>query len=174
VAEETENGSSGESDGPAEVEITEPSFLLKAKAPPTARILSEAIEAAEAAVAELSKDYPRRAGEKVSELDRAFEALPAAGDARDAVEALFAIAHEIRGEGGTFGFPLAAAIAANLCAILEDQDQIGKTLREAIRVHIDSLKLVLSQPIKGDGGEQGAELLHGLQKVSSAKGAGAA
>jgi len=173
VAEETENGSSGESDDPTEVKITEPSFLLKAKAPATKRLLSEAIEVAEAAVAELGKDYPQRAGEKVSELDRAFEALPATGDARNAVEALFAIAHEIRGEGGTFGFPLATAIASNLCAVLEDQDHVDKPLREVIRVHIDSLKLVVSQPIKGDGGAQGAELLDGLQKVSSAKGAGA-
>lgn len=173
MAEEPENASPGDGDVPAEVEITEPSFLLKTKAPPTARPLSEAIEAAEAAVAELPQDYPQRAGEKVSKLDRAFEALPASGEARESVETLFAIAHEIRGEGGDFGFPLVTAIAANLCAILENQNQADKPLREAIRVHIDALKLVVTEPIKGDGGDRGAELLAGLQKVSSAKGAGA-
>lgn len=173
MAEEPENGNPGEGDASVEVEIIEPSFLLKVKAPPTERILSEAIEAAEAAVAELAKDYPQRAGEKVSELDSAFEALPASGEAREPVAALFAIAHDIRGEGGSFGFPLATAIAANLCAVLEDKDQVDEALCEAIRVHIDSLKLVMSQPIKGDGGAQGAKLLDGLQKVSSAKDTGA-
>jgi chemotaxis protein histidine kinase CheA len=173
VVEEPENADPGSSDAPDEVEITEPSFLLKAKAPPTARLLSEAIEAAEAAVAELAKDYPKRAGEKVAELDSTFEALPVSENAQAPIRALFAIAHEIRGEGGSFGFPLATAIAANLCRILEDRDQVDEALFGAIRVHIDSLKLVVSQPIKGDGGAQGADLLDGLQKVSSAKGTGA-
>jgi chemotaxis protein histidine kinase CheA len=106
-------------------------------------------------------------------LDSAFEALPATENARESIDALFTIAHDIRGEGGTFGFPLATAIAGNLCAILEDREQVDEALLEAIRVHIDSLKLVVFQPIKGDGGAQGTELLAGLQKVSSAAGTGA-
>lgn len=170
MTDEPDNGDSGDGDEPAEVEITEPSFLLKTKAPPTARLLSEAIEAAETAVAELAKDYPQRAGEKLSDLERAFAAMPASGEARGPIEAVFAIAHEIRGEGGAFGFPLVTAIAANLCEILEDKDQVDEQLHEAIGVHISSLKLVLSEPLKGNGGARGTVLLDGLQKVSSAKG----
>jgi hypothetical protein len=170
VAEDTENTNPDDGGKPGEVAITPPSFILKAKAPPTTRLLSEAIEAAEAAVAELATDYPQRAGEKVSELDRAFEAMPASGEARESIAALFAIAHEIRGEGGTYGFPLATAITANLCAVLEGKDQADETLHEAIQVHINSLKLVLSDPLKGDGGARGTLLLDGLQKVSSVKG----
>ena len=173
MADEPENTDPAEDDGPTKVEITEPSFLLKAKAPPTDRILSEAIEEAEAAVAKMAEDYPQRAAEKISNLERAFEALSASGEARESIKALFAIAHEIRGEGGTFGFPLATAIAENLCAVLEDKEQVDEALREAIRVHIDSVKLVVSQPIKGDGGTQGAELMNALHKVTSAVGTGA-
>ena len=170
MTQATENDNPGEDDETAEAEFTAPSFLLKAKAPSTNRVLSEALEVADTAMAELAANYPQRAGEKVSELDRAFEALPASGDARDSIAALFDIAHEIRGEGGTFGFPLATAIADNLCKVLEDKSQASEPLREAIHVHIGSLKLVLSEPIKGDGGERGAELMDGLQKVLSAQG----
>ena len=174
MAEETQNGNAGGNNEPAEVEYTPPSLVLKAKAPMTQRPVRAAIESAEAAIAELATDYPQRAGEKIAELERTFAALPDSGETRDSLDALFATAHEVRGEGGTFGFPLATAIASNLCAILEDKAQADATLREAIRVHIDSLKLVVSQPIKGDGGAQGAELLAGLQKVSSATGTSAA
>jgi hypothetical protein len=173
VVEDTKNDNSGEGDEPAKAEFTAPSFMLKAKAPPTNQVLSEALEVADTAVAELAANYPQRAGEKVSELDRAFQALPVSGEARDSIEALFNIAHDIRGEGGSFGFPLASAIAENLCKVLEDKSQASGPLREAVHVHIGSLKLVLSEPIKGDGGERGAQLLDGLQMVSSAKGLGA-
>lgn len=170
MTQATENDNPGEDDKTAEAEFTAPSFLLKAKAPSTNRVLSEALEVADTAVAELATNYPQRAGEKVSELDRAFEALPASGDARDSIAALFDIAHDIRGEGGSFGFPLVTAIAENLCRVLEDKSQASESLRAAIRVHIGALKLVLSEPIKGDGGERGAELLDGLQEISSVKG----
>lgn len=170
MTQATENDNPGEDDKTAEAEFTAPSFLLKAKAPSTNRVLSEALEVADTAVAELATNYPQRAGEKVSELDRAFEALPASGDARGSIAALFDIAHDIRGEGGSFGFPLVTAIAENLCRVLEDKSQASESLQAAIRVHIGALKLVLSEPIKGDGGERGAELLDGLQKISSVKG----
>lgn len=170
MAQETKNGDHAEDDEPFEVEFTPPSFVLKAKAPPTSRKLSEAIEEADTAVAALGTNYPQRAGEKVSNLYRLLEAMPAAGSARESIDALYSIAHEIRGEGTSFGFPLATSIATGLCAVLEDQDQASEALREAIRLHIDSLNLVVSVPIEGDGGEQGAELLDGLQKVLSAKG----
>lgn len=170
MADETKNDNASEDNEPAEAEFTAPSFLLKAKAPSTNRVLSEAIEVADTAVAELAANYPQRAGEKVSELDRALKALPVSGEAREAIEALFDIAHDLRGESGTFGFPLATAIAKNLCSVLEDKNQTSEPLREAVRVHIGSLKLVLSEPIKGDGGKRGAELMDGLRKISSVKG----
>ncbi len=129
--------------------------------------MSEAIEAAQAAIADLAKDYPRQASVKIAELEAALRALPTAADAAEALKAMFMMSLNIRGEGGTFGFPLATEIAASLCAVLEDKDSIDDALLEAIDVHIDSLKLVIVQPIKGDGGAQGAELLAGLQKVSA-------
>ncbi len=142
---------------------------MKAKAPATNQVLSAALEVADTAVAELATNYPQRAGEKVAEMDHAIEALPTSGEARDSIEALFDVAHDIRGESGTFGFPLATAIADNLCNLLEDKSQASEPLREAVRLHIGSLKLVLSEPIKGDGGERGAELMDGLRKISSVK-----
>jgi len=170
VVDKMEIDNPGKDDEPASAEFTAPSFVLKAKAPATNQILSEAIKVADTAVTELAANYPQRAGEKVSELDRAFEALPVSGEAREPIEALFDIAHDIRGEGGTFGFPLVTAIADNLCKTLDDKSQASKPLRAAVHIHIGSLKLVLSEPIKGDGGERGAELLDGLKKVSSVKG----
>lgn len=156
-------------DEPPEAEFTAPSFMLKTKAPETSRVLSEALEVADTAVAELATNYPQRAGEKVSKLDRAFETLPASGEAKESIDALFGIAHDLRGEGGTFGFPLATAIASNLCDLLEGKSQASEPLRKAVHVHIGSLKLVFSEPIKGDGGKRGAALMDGLKKVSSVK-----
>lgn len=168
MADEIDGNDDGGQEARAEVEFTPPSFVLKAKAPPTARPLSEAIAAAEQAIADLAKDYRQRLSEKVAELDHAFAALPTADGTRAAIEGLFAMSHNIRGEGGSFGYPLATAVAESLCTVLEDRERIDATLLEAIQVHVDSLKLVAYVPIEGDGGAQGAELLAGLQKVSVA------
>lgn len=157
----TDSRASAAEDAPPEAEFTPPSYILKAKSPPTETPLDTALEQANAVLAELAKQYPELAQEKITELE-----AEAARGVSAAPRALFAIAHDLRGQGGTFGFPLVTDIAASLCTLLEEQERIDDTLSEAIQVHIDSLKLVLGEPIRGDGGAQGAELLAGLRKVS--------
>ncbi len=169
MAQETDNIRDNQDDEPLEVEIIAPSFVLKTKAPSTSQNLGETVEEADAAVAELAREYPQRASERVSDLERAFETMPASGDAQESIDALFAIAHIIRGEGGTFGFPLATTIANSLCTVLEGKSRTNQPLREAVHVHIASLRLVLSEHITGDGGARGAMLLNGLHKVSTVK-----
>lgn len=156
--------------GPREAKFTPPSYVLKAKSPPTGQRLDAVLAAADIAVAERAGDYLRRARESVAKLERAFDAMHCSGDGRTSQVVLFAIAHDMRGEGGTYGFPLVTDIAGSLCTLLEGSEEADRPPHEAIAVHITALKLVMANSIEGDGGAQGAELLRGLEKVRAAEG----
>lgn len=170
MTDPAKNGKDVGDEAPVDVEFTPPSYVLKAKSPPTGKPLTEALQEAGAALDDLANDYPLQALARVADLEGALHALPADGAAGDALGKIYAIAHEMRGLGGTFGFPLVTDIADSLCALLEDRTEASAPLREAIGVHVDSLRLVLSEPIIGDGGARGTELLDGLRNVSASKG----
>ena len=55
----------------------------------------------------------------------------------------------------------------NMChlILIEKIDTSGPGEIEAIKVHIDAMKLVIGEDMKGQGGKAGEEMLAGLQKV---------
>ena len=57
------------------------------------------------------------------------------------------------------------AIGNELCRFIEKLDKTGPEEVEAIKLHIDSMKLVIGMDMKGDGGEPGKKMLNGLQQV---------
>ncbi len=87
--------------------------------------------------------------------------------ARETLKEIFRIAHDMKGQGGTFGFNLITTIADQLCQMIDKFDTIGEEELEAIQVHIDAIKLVVKDNMLGNGGEEGAKILTGLKKVSN-------
>ena len=71
----------------------------------------------------------------------------------------------MKGQGGSVGFDLVTAIGNQLCRMIEKMDTIGNAEVEAVRVHIDAMKLGIAQRMKGSGGKAGEQILAGLEKV---------
>ncbi|MFM7347717.1 MAG: response regulator [Tagaea sp.] len=79
-------------------------------------------------------------------------------------------AHDVKGQAGSFGYRLATDVAQSLVAavtpVLEDferrQDR-KLALQTLLSAHIDALKIIARQRIKGDGGDEGSELLGELE-----------
>ncbi len=78
---------------------------------------------------------------------------------------VFQEALNLKGQGGSFGYDLMTAIGNELCRLIEKLDKAGPKEVEAIKLHIDSMKLVIGNDIKGKGGEAGEKMLAGLQQV---------
>lgn len=79
-------------------------------------------------------------------------------------------AHDVKGQAGSFGYRLATDVAHSLVRaltpILEDFERRHDrplALRILLSAHIDALKLISHQRIKGDGGAEGRELLGELE-----------
>ncbi|NQV56397.1 MAG: Hpt domain-containing protein [Rhodospirillales bacterium] len=126
-----------------------------------------ALERAEKVIASLAGDYVDWAKDDVKKIEAVFQLLKTGkGDAGENLNDVFQIAHDIKGQGGSFDFPLMTVIASHLCRFIENLD--GKTNKvsiEIIGLHINSLNLVISRGLKGDGGLAGDQLLSGIEKV---------
>ncbi|OHC80619.1 MAG: hypothetical protein A3G73_02845 [Rhodospirillales bacterium RIFCSPLOWO2_12_FULL_67_15] len=127
------------------------------------------LEKAEQVLAGLSDSYLDWVQEDLKNISAAFEELKAGkGDQTKILGDIFRISHDVKGQGGSFGYNLMTAVGNELCRMLEKlPSPIGPAHVEAIGVHVDSMKLIIAQKMKGDAGQAGAAILAGLQKVSA-------
>lgn len=77
-------------------------------------------------------------------------------------EQLHAIAHDMRGQGGTFGYPLMSNFADGLYDFTDVTTPTSDKNVEIIKAHIDAMRVVIKDRISGDGGEIGEQLNLGL------------
>lgn len=73
------------------------------------------------------------------------------------------LAHELRGQGGTFGYPLVSVFGKMLYDVTGEGCREDDHAVEIVKAHIDTMRAVLREKIAGDGGEVGRELLKGLK-----------
>ncbi len=126
----------------------------------------EAIEKAEEAIASMADSYLDTVADDLRKIDEAFKKLEAAtGDRKEELMGVFQTALVLKGQGGSFGYDLMTTIGNELCRLIEKLDKAGPKEVEAIKLHIDSMKLVIGNDIKGDGGDTGEKMLTGLQQV---------
>jgi chemotaxis protein histidine kinase CheA len=122
---------------------------------------------AQAAVADLAKDY---SGWALADVARARKALAAAGAdpaARAAhIAELFRVAHDLKGQGASFGYPLVTRLGDSLCRLTRDRARSYESRHlDLAKSHLDAVQLVLTKEIKGEGGQVGTELVAKLKRL---------
>ncbi len=80
-------------------------------------------------------------------------------------EQLHAIAHDMRGQGGTFGYPLMSSFADGLYDFTGKDTATSDKNIEIIKAHIDAMRVIIKDRISGDGGEIGEQLTLGLAEA---------
>jgi hypothetical protein len=85
---------------------------------------------------------------------------PATGQAH--LQRLSSIAHDMSGQGATYGYPLITKMASSLVAFTRscrgsDDD------REVIAIHLQAMRAVAEGELTGDGGPAGRELVDALR-----------
>lgn len=73
------------------------------------------------------------------------------------------IAHELRGQGGMFGYPLVTTIGKMLYVATLQGHPDDDRATEIVLCHIDALRAVLNDEMTGDGGVVGRDLIKGLK-----------
>lgn len=130
-----------------------------------------ALAAAEQLFAEMAEDYPDWVSGQLSQIAELHRRCVDTPDARRSLfEQINAHAHDLKGQGGTFGYPLISQVAVSLSRFSALRSAISDKHVEIIKSHLDAMRAVVRERIKGDGGSTGAALVKGLEQVISSHG----
>ena len=125
------------------------------------------IRAAEERIQEMVGDYSVWVKNYLATMSASHKALSnEADDPKQHVLTINQIAHELRGQGGIFDYPLITAFGKSLYeATLDTRARVTENRLKLIEAHIDALRVVFNQRIKGSGGKIGAELLKDIERA---------
>ena len=135
-------------------QLIKPKRHISERVPKTGGIPpDQAIIRALNAAHELTTGYQGWAVDDLQDLWNLFlETEHSDGTIPDMTIKMFDVCHEIRGQGGTFGFPLISIIGDSLCKFLDKKECLSKKELGVVRIHILSLKAVFRQKLKGSQG----------------------
>ncbi len=121
------------------------------------------LEEAEEQLERAALDFTKWAVEYLAQLSRICDAaLVKQGRRNKEFGEINVLAHELRGQGGTFGYPLLSVFGKMLYDLTGEGCREDDNAVEIVKAHIDSMRVVLREKISGDGGEVGRELQKAL------------
>jgi HPt (histidine-containing phosphotransfer) domain-containing protein len=121
----------------------------------------------EGVVAALQGQFAEGTQVRIDRLSNLFRTgWPAVATRETAVREMRRIAHDLKGEAGTFGFDLITEIADLFGGYLR-QTPVARQSREAVGGYIDTLTLVWNERIEGDGAGAGRVLLERMVRLTA-------
>lgn len=132
---------------------------------PVPALPPDVLAAAEQEIQSRAGDYATWIAAEVEEMGRRVDRL---AQEPNAVPGLMAqvnrAAHEMRGQGGIFGYPLITHIAKSLYEATRGgaARAVAANERQLFKAHVDAIRAVMTARISGDGGATGQQLLASL------------
>lgn len=123
-----------------------------------------AIAKAEAALKSLSGNFTQWLNDEVVKLENARQRVKTEGVTAETMEFLYLRAHDLKGLGTTYEYPLITRIGASLCRLIDDKDKRMGAPMALIDAHIDSIKAAVRDEIKTDDHPVGAVLIKELER----------
>jgi chemotaxis protein histidine kinase CheA len=121
---------------------------------------------AEAALAQLSSEFTDWMHDECEQLDRARRNVRQNGLTALPREALFRVAHDIKGQAATLGFPLVAEIAGSLCRLIEESHDPKRIPLDLVDQHVDAVRAIIREHGRPHAEAIAAKLTSMLREVS--------
>jgi HPt (histidine-containing phosphotransfer) domain-containing protein len=150
---------------PTVARIINPPNFLRQKIKVAPGLLEDILERAERMVAALQGEFEAGTELRIRRLADAFRRWQLPVTREDAIRDLRRLCHDIKGEAGTFGYPLLGDIGDLFGDYLRETPAATQR-REAIKGYIDTFNVVWGQKIKGEGGELGRQLIASLMTLN--------
>jgi chemotaxis protein histidine kinase CheA len=145
--------------------ITPPNELRKAIAP-TSTSDDDPIARAEAALIQLSSEFPNWMQAECERIEAARQAIKLSGMTEHAHNTLFRAVHDVKGEASTFGYPEVVGVADSLCRLLEHTPEIARIPLLLVDQHVDAVRAMTRENAHADKAEVAGELVRRLREVT--------
>jgi hypothetical protein len=122
-----------------------------------------AIAKAEAALKSLSGNFAQWLNDEIAKLESVRATVRSEGPSLENMESLYLRAHDLKGLGATYGFPLITRIAGLLCRLIDDKSKRLEAPMSLIDAHIDAIKAAVRDGIKSDDHPVGNILVKELE-----------
>jgi hypothetical protein len=150
------------------IEIIHPANKLKQYITDPRSLNATALAKAEAAMQKVagSIDLTKEAEPTLKEMQAAYLAMKEdPGQAQAQGQRIYNLAHDLRGLGSNFNYPLITRIGGSLCRFIEGLETASDTQLEIIRAHIDAIRAVLHNKMSGEGHAIGIQIAEGLETL---------
>jgi hypothetical protein len=146
-------------------QIAPPRNTLRDKMGPPPTFDAQALARAEAALQSLAGEFETWMDQEVERITAARIEARRTGYAEAELAAIYACAHDIKGLGATYDYPLATLIAGSLCRLIETPAGRAKAAAHVaiVDAHIDAIRAAVAAGVKTGEHPVGRELLQTLQ-----------
>jgi hypothetical protein len=104
--------------------------------------------------------------DEANRLKSTFDALmERPGERSDQIKELNAIAFEMKGLGGMFGYPLVSKISGLIFQLTKPGSPATEDVLDVVGLQVDAVALVIRERRKGDGGDTGRALFTSLKEA---------
>jgi hypothetical protein len=124
-----------------------------------------AIAKAEAALKSLSGNFAQWLQDEITKLDAARQQVRDHGATDATMESLYLRAHDLKGLGATYGFPIITRIAGSLCRLTDEKAKRTEAPMPLVDAHIAAIKAAVRDDIKDDTHPVGAVLVKELEQA---------
>ena len=123
-----------------------------------------AIARAEAALKSLSGNFAEWLQDEVTKLEASRQRIKAEGLTPETGENLYLRAHDLKGLGATYEYPIVTRIAGSLCKMIDDPAKRMEAPLFLIDAHIDAIKAAVKGGIQTDTHPVGRVLVEELEQ----------
>ena len=99
----------------------------------------------------------------IAKAEAARQTVRAEGISHENMESLYLRAHDLKGLGATYGFPLITRIAGLLCRLIDDKSKRHEAPMGLLDAHIDAIKAAARDDIKTEDHPIGKILVQELE-----------
>jgi hypothetical protein len=107
-----------------------------------------ALAKAEAALKGLANNFDQWMADELTKLDASRARIHTEGYTAETAENLYFRAHDLKGLGATYGFPVVTSIAGSLCRLIDDPTTRLRAPVFLLEAHIDAIKAAVRGQIR--------------------------
>lgn len=123
----------------------------------------DALAKAEAALKGLSASFGQWLENEVTKLEAARAAIAARGMSSETADQLYVHAHDLKGLGTTYGFPLITRVAGSLCKLMSDREARPQIPVELLDAHLEAIRTIIRDDMRDPEHPAGVALAAGLE-----------